>query len=159
MEQKLLILEDLNFHDCNMYSFGFDSDNYELLFDIDLILQWHTEKPKWKFSVCPVTIVFKNVYDIEMDINSNTQLIMDDIIKSNPRVPKNIEYLPAGTLEYDWNFDLIVGGEIRFKSIGMTMYQRKEPIVQRGQALTLKGRGGFSLNKEGIIILNDFMTD
>jgi len=80
---------------------------------------------------------------------------MDDIIKSNPRVPKNIDSLPADTLEYDWYFDLIVGGEIRFKSIGMTIYQRKEPVIKSGQTLTLQDRGGFSLNKEGIIILNE----
>lgn len=39
------------------------------------------------------------------------------------------------------------------------MYQRKEPVSQSGQAIDLNKRGGFSLNKEGIIILNDFMTD
>lgn len=156
MNKKLLTYDDINFHDCLMYSFGFDSDNYELLFDIDLILEWHTDKPKWRFSVCPVTIVFKNVYDIEMDINSNTQLIMDDIIKSNPQTPKNINYLPTNTLEYDWYFDLIVGGEIRFKSIGMTMYQRKEEIITSNQTLTLEERGGFSLNKEGSIILKEY---
>lgn len=155
-KEKLLNYDDLNFHDCQIYSFGFDSDNYELLFDIDLILKWHTEKSKWKFSVSPVTIVFKNVYDIEMDIDSNTQLIMDDIIKSNPRTPKNTDHLPANTLEYDWYFDLIVGGEIRFKSIGMTMYKRKESIKQSGQTLTLDKRGGFSLSKEGPIILEEY---
>lgn len=156
MNKELLTYDDLNFHDCQIYSFGFDSDNYELLFDIDFILKWHTDKSKWKFSVCPVTIVFKNVYDIEMDIDSNTQLIMDDIIKSNPRTPKNIEYLPANTLEYDWYFDLIVGGEIRFKSIGMTIYQRKEEIITTNQTLTLEERGGFSLSKEGTIILEEY---
>lgn len=155
MNKELLTYDDLNFHDCHIYSFGFDSDNYELLFDMDFILEWHTDKPKWKFSVCPITIVFKNVYDIEMDINSNTQLIMDHIIKSNPRTPKNIDYLPADTLEYDWYFDLIVGGEIRFKSIGMTIYQRKEEIITTNQALTLEERGGFSLSKEGTIILQE----
>lgn len=156
MNKELLTYGDLNFHDCQIYSFGFDSDNYELLFDIDFILKWHTDKSKWKFSVCPITIVFKNVYDIEMDIDSNTQLIMDDIIKSNPRIPKNIEYLPANTLEYDWYFDLIVGGEIRFKSIGMTIYQRKEEIITTNQTLTLEERGGFSLSKEGTIILEEY---
>lgn len=105
-----IVYNYLNFHDCQMYSFGFDSDNYELLFDIDFILKWYTDKSKLKFSVCPVTIVFKNVHSIEMDIDSNTQLIMDDIIKSNPVVPKNIDYLPVNTLEYDWYFDLILGG-------------------------------------------------
>ncbi len=155
MKQELLTLDDLNFHDCQIHSFGFDSDNYELLFDLDLILEWHTQKPNWTFSVSPVTMVFKNVYDIEMDINSNTQLIMDDIIKSNPRTPKNIDSLPINTLEYDWYFDLIVGGEIRFKSIGMTIYQRKQLLIQKSQTLTLSQRGGFSLIKEGKIILEE----
>lgn len=154
MQQKLFTLDDLSFHDCQIHSFGFDPDNYELLFDLDLILEWHTERPNWKFSVSPVTMVFKNVYDIKLDINSDTQLIMDDIIKSNPRTPKNIDSLPINTLEYDWYFDLIVGGEIRFKSIGMMIYQRKELSIQRSQTLTLSQRGGFSLSKEGKIILD-----
>lgn len=156
MDEKLLIYDDLNFHDCQIYSFGFDSDNYELLFDIDFILKWHTDKSKWKFSICPITIAFKNVYDIQMDIDSNTQLILDDIVKSDPRTPKNIDYLPANTLEYDWFFDLIVGGEIRFKSIGMTIYQRKEEIISTNQTLTFEERGGFSLSKEGTIILEEY---
>lgn len=156
MNKDQFTYENINFHDCFIYSFGFDSYNNELLFDIDFISEWHTEKPKWKFSVCPITIVFKNVYDIEMNIYSNTQLIMEDIIKSNPRVPNNIKHLPANSLDYDWSFDMIVGGDIRFKSIGMTIYQRKDEIITPNQTLSLEERGGFSLSKEGTIILEDY---
>lgn len=156
MECTRLTLDNYNFHDCVIYSFGFDSDKYELLFDIDLIMEWHTDRPKWEFSVCPVTMVFKNVLDIEMNINSNTQLIMDDFFKTNPQIPKNIEYLPPNTWQYDWYFDLIVGGEIRFKSIGLVMYKRKEPILTKEQTLTLEERGGFSLCKRGKVILEEF---
>ncbi|MEC0226441.1 hypothetical protein [Paenibacillus alba] len=62
--------DNMNWHDCKVYGIGFDDDKYKLVFDIDYILDWvKPEKDNiyFKFWVAPSTLVFENVYDLNID--------------------------------------------------------------------------------------------
>ncbi|MEA4915906.1 hypothetical protein SDC9_189404 [bioreactor metagenome] len=96
-------LEDLVFHDCKIYGFGFNIENNELLVDIDYIEEWIKEENDdyYSFVVFPSTLIFENVWDLNIDISTNIELIIDNIERSNPNIPRNISYLPNFSREYD----------------------------------------------------------
>ena len=98
----------------------------------------------------PSTLVFENVWDLNMDISTDLDLIIDNIERSNPCIPRNIEYLPDFSKEYNWKIALIQG-EINFKSIGMKIYQRGKKIKQKSQTLEMENRGGIILEKNGLL--------
>lgn len=139
---------NLNFHDCSIYAFGFDKESYQFLIDIDLIINWLEIGESFTFELCPATVVFNNAWDIEFDISINLDLIIDNISRTNPRIPKNIEFLPKSSIEYDWTIDTLQGS-IKLKSIGMSIYQRKDLCRQKEQTLSFNKRDSISLNKEG----------
>lgn len=145
------ILEDLNFHDCKIYAIGFDEKKYELLIDIDFIEEWIESENQYKFRVAPATLVFNNVIDLDIDISMNTSLIIDSIGRSNPQIPKNIKYLQPLSKEYDWIIETLQG-EIRFKSIGLIIYQREGSIISDSQYYEIKDDRCFSLEKKGVKI-------
>ena len=141
-----------NFHDSPIYAIGFDKSASELLLDIDLIFEWVKEQDNYySFLLAPCTIVFKNVWDIEMDISMNMDMIIDNIVRENPTAPRNINYLPENAHEFDWKIELLQG-EISFKSIGFDFYQRKEKTQKKTQSLSFDERGYISLEKSGILV-------
>jgi len=153
LENKLkqIPLKDINFHDCKIYAWGFDSDKNQLLMDIDLIYEWIvTKNNNYVFRVAPTTLVFENVWDVSMDISMDNELIIDKIEYSNPVVPRNIDYLPKETKEYDWKIEFLQG-EITFKAISFSIYQRQKEVLQKSQTLTMDDRKDISLRKEGIL--------
>jgi len=140
----------LNFHDCRIYAIGFEKN--KLLFDIDFIEEWDLEQNEYNFKIYPATLVFENVWDIDINIEMDTDLIIDNIERNNPQIPRNIKYLLPYSKEYDWNIDLMVG-EIRFKSIGLRIFQRKKIEISKNQNLTMQDRNGISLEEKGIQIV------
>ena len=105
----------------------------------------------YKFRVSPVTLVFENVYDLEIDIGGTLEIEIDSICREQPQKPKNIDYI-LKDLEWKW---IITAqqGEISFQSVGFKMFVRKQPLLQQSQEIELVERGGISfyqgnLNKE-----------
>jgi hypothetical protein len=136
----------MQWHDCKVYAVAFDSEKFELLFDIDFIVEW--VKPEngesyFKFWVAPATLVFKRVYDISISIDS-VDLIIQDITRSNPTEPKNADYNSASK-EYNWKIET-TNGEIIFKSIGYEQFARKQPVLLDTQAIGLRERNGLSFD-------------
>lgn len=153
-------IESLNFHDCKIYAVGFNNEKSEFLIDIDFINEWIESENEYMFRVFPCTLVFENAWNVEIDISTDIDLIIDSITCVNPRIPKNIDYLPPLTKEYDWSIELLQG-QIQFTSIGFHAYQRGESKISKSQSLGLNERGGVSLDKSGIKVLHSktFIND
>jgi hypothetical protein len=134
----------MNWHDCPIHGLSFDK-NHKLLFDIDYIFKWVLLKNKKKYSfwIAPCTLVFENVYDIELETD-HTEIIIDNISKDNPKTPKNASYINRD-FEYDWIIETTVG-EISFKSVGFKQYVRQPPVLIDQQELDFETRGGISFN-------------
>jgi hypothetical protein len=139
--------KELNWHDCKIYGFAFDDNTYKFYLDIDLIIEWidpFKEDEGYKFKIAPATLVFKNVWNLVFDIDTNLTLSIDDISMQNPHLPKNKDYV-SGEMEHDWLITLLEG-EISFKSIGFEIYVRKSPKIEQKQILGLDERGGISFS-------------
>jgi hypothetical protein len=134
--------EAMSWHDCYIHALSLGKQD-KLLLDIDYIFKWILMKNKkhYQFLIAPCTLIFENVYDIELE-SLNTPLIIDNISRDNPQTPKNAEYIGKET-EYDWIIETTVG-EISFKSVGYKQYIRKQPVLLRSQEIDIDGRGGIS---------------
>jgi hypothetical protein len=95
--------ESMNWHDCKVYGIGFDSDNFRLIFDIDYILEWiKPENNKYfKFWVSPSSLIFKNVYDLSIDISITDGFEICKILRENPNAPRNKEHIERD-VEWSW---------------------------------------------------------
>jgi hypothetical protein len=148
--KRILNIKDfdkIEWHDCKIYGFVFDDVTYQFYIDIDFIVEWIepiNENEGFKFRIAPATLVFKNVWDVVFEIETNLSLDIDNVSMVNPHYPKNNEILPE-IFEYDWTLTL-QQGEISFKSIGFELYMRKSPELRPLQSLGLNERGGISFS-------------
>ncbi len=147
--EKLIWNEDdfdrMGWHDCKIYAVAFKDENFELVFDIDYIVEWLHPKDSesnFKFWVSPSTLVFKNVWDLNISLESNLNLEIQDIRRENPSTPKNAKDLSL-QVEYDWIIET-GEGKITFKSVGYVQYLRKLPILLASQTIDFNERGGIS---------------
>ena len=147
-----LIWDDTDFpkmgwHDARIYAMSFNSDNYELALDIDYIVKWvnpaNAGSP-FKFWVAPATLVFRNVYDLNIS-QYTLDIEIQDIHRENPVVPKNANDIDR--YEYDWRIET-TNGEITFKAVGYKQYFRKSPVLLDSQAIDFKERGGISFENK-----------
>jgi len=134
--------EEMSWHDCYIHALSLGKQD-KLLLDIDYIFKWVLIKNKkhYQFWIAPCTLIFENVYEIELK-SLNATLIIDNISKENPQIPKNAAYIPKDT-ELDWIIETTVG-EISFKSIGYIQYVRHAPVLFRSQEIDIQNRGGIS---------------
>lgn len=133
---------EMGWHDCTVYALAFGKSKFELLFDIDYILKWIDpvkEGESYTFMVVAATLIFRNVYDINIDLNTVDFQILE-ISRSNPTRPKNAEYINEN-IEYDWDI-ATTNGVITFKSVGYIQVAKSEPVLSESQMLGLEERGG-----------------
>jgi len=137
----------MRWHDCQIYALAFDRERFELIFDIDYLVEW-TKPPahdgSFKFWVAPATLVFKNVHSIEIE-SDTIDLIILNIVREALGKPANGDYINA-SLEYQWTMET-TSGEITFKSIGYEQFARKKPVLLKSQVIGLEARNGISFNK------------
>jgi len=142
--------DQMGWHDSKVYAIAFDDENFQFMLDIDYIFQWiHPQEGEtyFKFWVSPVTLVFENVWDLNINLDSNCRLEINNIQRCNPEKPKNADFVNNRT-QYDWLVET-QQGEIVFKSVGFKQYIRQEPILQTAQAIEFKKRGGISFAIQG----------
>src|ERR1700750_3136702 len=56
--------QTMQWHDCKIYAIAFDSERFELVLDIDFIVEWIAPKDSqstYEFWMVPATLAFKNV--------------------------------------------------------------------------------------------------
>jgi hypothetical protein len=138
--------EYLDWHDCKVYGIAFFDKKLELAFDIDYILEWVSGdklNSSYKFWVSPATLIFKNVYDININLDT-LDFQIDEITRSSPTVPKNIVNINEA-IEYEWQIET-TNGTIAFKAVGFEQYARRKPIFLDSQTIDQAERGGVSFN-------------
>lgn len=137
----------MQWHDCKVYAVAFDSEKFELVFDIDFIVEWVTPKDSqssYEFWVVPATLAFKNVHELTMDVDS-VDLIIDTITRGDPSEPKNVNYV--NDLEYKWTIETN-NGELSFKSVGYEQFARAKPLLSNAQVIEPLRRGEISFGKK-----------
>lgn len=139
---------EMGWHDCKIHAIAFDSINNRFLLDIDYILKWvgPNENGYYSFWISPATLIFENVYDLNIDINYELETILEDIERDNERKPNNSDYINEN-VEWKWTLETS-NGEISFKSVGYSLNFRSNPIYKEQQEFTLGERGGFSFETE-----------
>ncbi len=139
--------EAMQWHDCKIYAIAFNDRDFKLIFDIDYILEWVNPKEGesyFKFWVVPATLIFRNVYDINIALQS-IGFQIQDILRDNPVKPKNEEYAKGGN-EYHWTIET-TSGQITFKSVGYNQYARERPRLLDSQFIGTKERNGILFDK------------
>ena len=138
----------MGWHDSTLHAFAFIPDKFELLLDIDYILEWvdpREGETYFKFWVAPATLVFENVYDLKIDLEPVDGIELQDIRRTDPRVPHNAEFVGRDK-EWRWTIETD-NGEITFGSVGFHQYFRKSAIFSRAYVIPLDERGGFSFER------------
>ncbi len=135
--------EKMQWHDNKIYAVAFDEEKFELIFDIDYIVKW-VDGTKFKFWVCQATLVFRNVYDLNISLYS-LNVEIDEIQRNNPNKAKNANYIYE-QIQYDWKV-ITQGGDIIFKSVGFKLFFRDSPSLIESQSIGLKERGGICFNQ------------
>lgn len=145
-------IDIVSFHDSKVYGIAFLESNNEFLLDIDYISDWIKKENSEKYELIsfPATLVFENVWDIEININTDISLNIDQIQRFNPHPPRNIKYLPCDSIEYEWEISFMEG-EIKFRSIGLILYNRLDYSNIKTQDSILKEDRQICFKKEGSI--------
>jgi hypothetical protein len=97
--------------------------------------------------VAPGTLVFENVPEVKIDLETYGGFSVQSVKRSNPSEPRNPRY-KGKQLQWDWLFEGNEG-EISFKSVGFTLFFRRPAILlAKRQTLTLEERGGISFERK-----------
>lgn len=138
--------EQMGWHDCKIHAVAFDEFNFRLLFDIDYIFRWvgPEEDGYYRFWISPVTLVFENVYDLDIKLGSALGTTIETIRRINPNKPRNSDFIGKDT-EWEWNIE-VTNGQVNFKSVGYTQYIRKRPVYNKAQEIDFDERGGYSFS-------------
>jgi hypothetical protein len=133
--------EIMGWHDSHVYAIAFLPEKFEIVFDIDYIFQWVNpleDEQYFSFWVSPATLIFENIYDVELQIKSyNGGLIINSIKRANADTSRNAQYIGKDK-EWIWTIEC-QEGEIKFRSTGYKQYVRAEPKLG-GQTLDLEKR-------------------
>jgi len=143
--------DNMGWHDVVIHGISFNPSQYELLFDIDYIFAWVNPGPPseyFSFWISPATLVFRNVYDLRVDIETGLRglgLQLQGIGRSKEREPRNAAYI-KDKKEWEWTLEGNEG-DILLCSVGFTQYTRQYPKRMKSQSFTLEERGGMSFER------------
>lgn len=141
--------DKMGWHDSKIYAIAFEDDNFELMFDIDYILEWvnpEESESNYKFWVSPCTLVFRNVWNLDINLETGLNLEILDLHRANITKSKNESSITESS-EYDWKVE-INNGDVSFRSVGYRQYFRRSPVLIENQSIGLLRRGGISFDIE-----------
>ena len=145
---------EMGWHDSNIYGFIIEKseEDYssDLLLDIDYIFKWVKPVPPgqtFTFWISPCTLVFKNCFDLQIDLDANgysldSLEIADLYLKTKTEQENNV-------FVYEWTIEL-QQGKINLKSLGFDQIVRQNPLLVQGQVLSLLERGGINFRRNPI---------
>jgi len=138
--------EDLSFHDNFIHAMTFDPDEFELLFDIDYLTKWVLNEGQghYSFVIAPSTLIFRNVYDVEVDISVGSVCTFDISEISRELLPRRTG---AAVDYYRFEIKLDHVGTIKFTSTSFNLYLRSIHEETDSQMLSRKERGGISFDE------------
>lgn len=140
--------DDLSFHDNFIHAMTFDPDEYELLFDIDYLTKWvlNENEGHYSFVIAPSSLIFRNVYDVEIDISVASVCTFDIYEISRVLLPRR----KGSTMDcYRFEIKLDHVGLIKFTSSSFNLYLRSIHKETDSQMLSRKERGGISFDESG----------
>jgi hypothetical protein len=136
----------MGWHDAKVWGILANTDEWELLVDLDYIFNWvhpKGEEKHFKFWVAPVTMVFENAYDVKIDVESQQgEIQLAELHMENQRKTKNGKFT-----EYTFRFEC-QEGEITLSATGYKMYVRQKPRLLQSQQLEFTERGGVNFGRE-----------
>ena len=153
-------LNELMVHDTYIYGYGINSRKHELYFDVDIVQEGVENNGKCMFKVRPATIVFKNVWDITIDVSTDDDIIISHIETTKCGIPKNKDYVNYEN-EYKVNIECLQGN-IMFKTAdGYLVFKGKEEIRDGiSNGITLNRLLSFSLDGEIVeFLISDHHRD
>lgn len=140
----------MGWHDSNIYGFAIEKAGQftgDLVFDIDYIFQWVdpvAPAKNFSFWVSPCTLVFKDSFDLVMNIETGSYALewleIADIELLSTKGDS------ANKQQFEWRIDLQLG-EILVSSYGYEQIVRKEPKHINSQVLDLEDRGGICFER------------
>ena len=140
--------ETMGWHDATVHAMALPTDAFELVLDIDYILKWVGPvegQTHFRFWVSPATLVFWNLHTFSVDLESEHELTIQGIERSDPVKPRNAAHISRDT-EWLWTIECHQG-EIKFRSCGFYQYLRAAPTCGKSQARSVKERGGYSFDR------------
>ena len=142
------LLTEFMVHDTYIYGYGVNSKKRELYFDVDIVQEEVEKNGNCLFKVRPATIVFKNVWDITIDISTDDDIIISHIETTKCGTPKNKDYINYEN-EYEVNIECLQGN-IMFKTVGgYLVFKGREEIKEDiSNGIILNRLLSFSLDGE-----------
>jgi hypothetical protein len=136
--------ESMGWHDVHVHGFAAWPETYEVAFDIDYICSW--EEPArggtyFRFEVAPATLVFSNVSEVAMNIESTDGTITLDELQR-----EELEPTPSGVPNFRWILSTHEG-RLTIVATGYSLYLRQPPVLIGTQSLTVAERGGISFER------------
>lgn len=106
----------MDWHDTHIHALAFRAELFEFWLDLDYIFRWAWPGEAFGFWVAPATLVFTNVYNLRIEIDSlDGDLSLQSISRSELGPTRNAESLTKHT-ESVWTLDCREG-EIAFRPI------------------------------------------
>ncbi|AXG73397.1 hypothetical protein DVK85_03775 [Flavobacterium arcticum] len=141
--------DQMGWHDANIYGFIIRKQEEDwtsdLLLDIDYIFKWvnpHPPNQFFTFWVAPCTLVFKECFNLKMDIGTENYSVSPLEI-SDFFLIKKIRPNSEGSIYYECKIELHQG-EITFESSGFEQIVKENPKHINSQVLGLEKRGGIN---------------
>ena len=141
-------LDNILKHDTLIHSFGFNPEKCQLILDLDWIVKAEFKSGSYEYQVSPSTLVWDNVWDVQFDLATNLSITIDDFNVLTRSTPNNVRYLDDASYEYLISLECLEG-TIQFRTIGGKLYKRSRDYVGMNSSLSVKDRGGFSLQPIG----------
>jgi hypothetical protein len=137
--------ERMGWHDSRVHALAFLPKQFELCLDIDYIVRWVNPIPPanhYTFWIAPATLVFENVWDLKMTLDTQLPEFSLYSIERTDELPS-----PDGeSRNWLWTLDG-VEGNISFRASGYKQFFRRPPLHVQGQVLALDERGGISFDR------------
>lgn len=138
--------ENMGWKDTFIHAIATVPEKYEIWLDIDYIVRWvnpNSTENTFSFWVAPATLVFSNVCDLEIHLESQSGgFLIRSFERSDEQLTPNKEMNV-----WLWEFDLDEGN-LSFRTTGFTQFFRRKPSLTHSQQLSISERGGISFNRE-----------
>jgi hypothetical protein len=153
LEKALWTSDDFNvmgWHDSRVWAMVVAEESFEFTMDLDYIFKWVHPEPGetyFKFWVAPVTMVFENVHDVSIEIESRQGGIeIADLCQEDPKPTPN-----GALTDYLYRFECLEG-VVSLRATRYRMYVRTEPRLMLSQSLSLAERGGINVEHRAVAV-------
>ena len=137
---------EMGWHDVTVWSMLAAPETYEFVFDLDYIFKWLNPaegETYFRFWVAPATMVFENVNDVKINIESPQGSIEIFDLKCGDPISTPNGLCTQQTYRFECQ-----EGEVSLQATGFKMYVRRPPVLISRQKLNINDRGGISFERE-----------